>query len=86
MAHRKFNPGDEVRILPEWWDYLASEKNAKYNGYVQRGRDCVYIVDRYEGSKIYLSEVREGFWDEDKLVPAFSVEESESEISIDGLI
>lgn len=86
MAHRKFNPGEEVRILPEWWDHLASGGNAKYNGYVQRGRDYVYIVDRYEGSKIYLSEVGEGFWSEDKLVPAFYVEESESEISIDDLI
>ena len=86
MAHRKFNPGDEVHILPEWWDYLASGKNAEYNRYVQRGRDYVYIVDRYESSKIYLSEVGEGFWSEDKLVPAFSVEESESEINIDDLI
>ena len=86
MRRRKFNPGDEVCILPEWWDYLASGKNAKYNEYVQRGRDYVYIVDRYEDSKIYLSKVGEGFWSEDKLVPAFAVEESESEINIDDLI
>ena len=86
MKHRKFNRGDEVRILPEWWDELASGKNAEYNRYVQRGKYYVYIVDHYEGSKIFLSEVGEGFWSEDKLVPAFAVDESESEINIDDLI
>ena len=85
MAHRKFNPGDEVRILPEWWDVLAGEKNASYNRYVQRGKDHIYIVDRYVGIDVYLEDA-EGWWNDDKLVPAFTVEESESEINIDGLI
>lgn len=84
MARHKFNPGDEVRILPEWWDILASAKYAECNLYVQRGKDCVYIVDCYDSNdKVYLTN-REGWWDENKLVPAIQVEESE--ISIDGLI
>lgn len=85
MAHRKFNSGDEVRILPEWWDVLAGEKNARYNLYVRRGKDHIYIVDRYMGLSVYLEDA-EGGWSEDKLVPALAVEESESDISIDDLI
>ena len=85
MKHRKFNRGDEVRILPEWWDELACEKNAWYNLYVQRGKNHIYVIDHYEGSVIYLKDAG-GWWSEDKLVPAFAVEESESEINIDDLI
>ena len=85
MAHRKFNLGEEVRILPEWWDELAGEKNSRYNLYVQRGKDHIYIVSRYVGSDVYLEDA-DGWWSEDKLVPAFAVDESESDISIDGLL
>ena len=56
-----------------------------YNLYVQRGKDHIYIVARYVGSDVYLEDA-DGWWSEDKLVPAFSVDESESEINIDGLL
>ena len=85
MAHRKFNPGDKVRILPEWWDVLAGDKHARYNSYVQRGKDHIYVIDHYEGNDVYLVNA-DGWWSEDKLVLAFAVEESESEINIDGLL
>lgn len=85
MAHRKFNPGEEVRILPEWWDKLAGERYSRYNLYVQRGKDHRYIVSRYVGSDVYLEDA-DGWWSEDKLVPALAVEEGESEINIDDLI
>lgn len=85
MQQRKFNPGDKVRILPSWWDHLESIYNAQHNSYVQRGKDHVYVVERCEDGEVYLT-CANGWWNEDKLVPAFSVEESESEISIDGLI
>lgn len=85
MQQRKFNPGDQVYILPEWWDHLASHKNAQYNSYVRRGKDHVYVVSYYDADGVHLTD-GDGWWDENKLVPAFSVEESESEISIDGLL
>lgn len=85
MGRRKFNPGDEVRILPEWWDELAGEENSMYNLYVRNGKDHIYIVKRYIGSDIYLEDAA-GRWSEDYLVPAFVIEELESEISIDGLL
>ena len=83
MRWRKYNPGDEVCILPAWWDSLASGKNAGYNQYVQRGKDYVYIVDRCTAGKVYLVDA-DGYWDENKLIPAHHVEEPD--ISIDGLI
>lgn len=87
MQQRKFNPGDKVRILPPWWEALASEKNAYLNEYVQNGIDHVYTIHHYAGRSIYLEGHLSGYWDEEYLIPADALdEESESEISIDGLL
>lgn len=87
MRHRKFNPGDKVRILPSWWEQLASEKNSYLNEYVKNGIDYVYTVDHYSGRDIYLEGYPHGWWTEEYLILVDSwAEESESEISIDGLI
>ena len=85
MAHRKFNPGDKVRILPSWWEELASGEYAMENIYVKNGIDHIYTILSCSGGKIYLDGLG-GFWDQYHLIPADEEPVEESEISIDGLL
>lgn len=85
MAHRKFNPGDKVRILPSWWEELASGEYAMENIYVKNGIDHIYTILSCSGGKIYLDGFG-GFWNQYYLIPADEELVEESEISIDGLL
>ena len=85
MAYRKFNPGDKVRILPSWWEELASGEYAMANIYVTNGIDHIYTIQSCAGGKIYLDS-HGGFWDQYHLIHVDEDTVQKSDIRIDGQI
>lgn len=85
MGRRKFKPGDKVRILPSWFEHLASCYYGIENIYVKNGIDHIYTILSCSGGKIYLDGLG-GFWDQYHLIHVDEEPVEESEISIDGLL
>lgn len=84
MPTCKFHIGDQVKILPSWFDKLASGKNAQLNHYVQRGSDFVYTVKSHRNRAVYLEE-GSGTWDEDKLIFSWE-DEPDSNVDLGELL